>query len=151
MNCIYIYINSNIKCMYIPIYAYITVLHCPTCCKGFLWFLPNCLCTASPCRTLDSYPCPLENLPVFVRAGAIIPMWPQLDYVGQKTVDVLTKPQILQRWIVASSESPQFTLLPGCCYCFVPVCITAHFYMLQTPAGIQYACVMAMNIDIRSY
>ena len=63
MNCIYIYINSNIKCMYIPIYAYITVLHCPTCCKGFLWFLPNCLCTASPCRTLDSYPCPLEKPP----------------------------------------------------------------------------------------
>ena len=89
---IYICINSDIKCMYIPIYVYITVLHCPTCCKGFLWFLPNCLCTASPCRTLDSYPCPLENLPVFVRAGAIIPMWPQLDYVGQKTVDVLTKP-----------------------------------------------------------
>jgi len=41
-------------------------------------------------RTLNSYPCPLEKLPVFVRAGAIIPMWPQLDYVGQKPIDVLT-------------------------------------------------------------
>ncbi|CAJ1381314.1 unnamed protein product [Effrenium voratum] len=40
--------------------------------------------------TLQSYPCPLEELPVFVRAGAIIPMWPQLDYVGETPLDVLT-------------------------------------------------------------
>ena len=44
--------------------------------------------------TLQSYPCPLEELPVFVRAGAIIPMWPQLDYVGETPLDVLSRPQL---------------------------------------------------------
>lgn len=57
-------------------------------------------------RTLDSYPCPLENLPVFVRAGAIIPMWPQLDYVGQKTVDVLT----LDLFPPSTASTSNFTL-----------------------------------------
>ncbi len=33
---------------------------------------------------------PLERIPVFVRAGAVIPMGPDMDYVGQRPVDPLT-------------------------------------------------------------
>lgn len=32
---------------------------------------------------------PLERLPLFVRAGAVLPMWPEMQYVGEKTVDTL--------------------------------------------------------------
>lgn len=40
-------------------------------------------------QALDAYPCPLEKLPVFVRAGAIIPMWPVMNFVGEKSVSEL--------------------------------------------------------------
>lgn len=33
---------------------------------------------------------PLERLPLFVRAGSAIPHWPEMQYVGQKTVEKLT-------------------------------------------------------------
>lgn len=33
---------------------------------------------------------PLETVPLFVRAGAIIPMGPEMNYVGEKPVDPLT-------------------------------------------------------------
>ena len=33
---------------------------------------------------------PLERMPLFVRAGSVIPMWPVMQYVGQRPVDVLT-------------------------------------------------------------
>ena len=33
---------------------------------------------------------PLETVPMFVRAGAIIPMGPEMNYVGQKPVDPIT-------------------------------------------------------------
>ena len=33
---------------------------------------------------------PLETVPMFVRAGAIIPMGPEMNYVGEKAVDPLT-------------------------------------------------------------
>lgn len=33
---------------------------------------------------------PLEELPLFVRAGAVIPMWPVQQYVGEKAIDVLS-------------------------------------------------------------
>ncbi len=39
---------------------------------------------------LERYDAPLDRLPVFVREGAIIPMYPYMDYVGQKPADVLT-------------------------------------------------------------
>jgi alpha-glucosidase (family GH31 glycosyl hydrolase) len=35
-------------------------------------------------------PAPLERIPVFVRAGAILPMQPDMDFTGQKRVDPLT-------------------------------------------------------------
>ena len=40
-------------------------------------------------RTLD-YSCPIERMPLFVRAGSIIPMAPPMDYTEQKPVDPLT-------------------------------------------------------------
>merc|ERR1712232_69714 len=40
--------------------------------------------------TVDGYDAPLDKLPMFVRAGAIIPMWPEMNYAGEKPVDVLT-------------------------------------------------------------
>jgi len=39
---------------------------------------------------LYGYEVPLEKLPVFVRAGAIIPMWPAMRYAGELPVDTLT-------------------------------------------------------------
>jgi alpha-glucosidase len=33
---------------------------------------------------------PLETVPLFIRAGAIIPMWPEMNYVGEKAADPLT-------------------------------------------------------------
>ena len=33
---------------------------------------------------------PLETVPMFVRAGAIIPMWPEMKYVGEKPADPIT-------------------------------------------------------------
>eukprot|EP00913_Durusdinium_trenchii_P009255 g8698.t2 len=40
--------------------------------------------------TLNAYNCPLDQLPVFVQAGAIVPMWPSLNFVGEKPVNELT-------------------------------------------------------------
>jgi len=40
--------------------------------------------------TIDDYDAPLEKLPVFVQAGSIIPMWPEMLYAGEKPVDTLT-------------------------------------------------------------
>lgn len=40
-------------------------------------------------RTVD-YDAPIEKLPVFVKAGSIIPMQPVMQYVGEKPVDELT-------------------------------------------------------------
>jgi alpha-glucosidase len=32
---------------------------------------------------------PLERLPLFVRAGTVLPLWPDMQYVGEKTVETL--------------------------------------------------------------
>ena len=40
--------------------------------------------------TIDNYPITLEKLPIFVRGGAIIPMYPEMLYSTQKPKDVLT-------------------------------------------------------------
>lgn len=37
-----------------------------------------------------AYECPLDRMPIFVRAGAILPMAPKMDYIGQKPNDPLT-------------------------------------------------------------
>jgi len=37
-----------------------------------------------------TYDAPVDKLPVFVKAGAIIPMTPPMQYVGEKPVDVMT-------------------------------------------------------------
>jgi len=31
----------------------------------------------------------LERLPLFIRAGAVLPMWPEMQYAGEKTVETL--------------------------------------------------------------
>ena len=36
-----------------------------------------------------SYDCPLDQMPIFVRAGSIIPMQPEMDYSDQKPLDPL--------------------------------------------------------------
>ncbi len=35
-------------------------------------------------------PAPLDTLPLFVRAGAVIPLWPVMQYTGERPVDELT-------------------------------------------------------------
>ena len=49
-------------------------------------------------RWLDKYEARLDKCPVFVREGAIIPLYPYMDYVGQKPADTLT----LDLWPSAS-------------------------------------------------
>jgi alpha-glucosidase len=34
-------------------------------------------------------PAPLERLPLFVRAGAVLPLWPEMNYVGEKAIETL--------------------------------------------------------------
>ncbi len=33
---------------------------------------------------------PLDVVPMFVRAGAMIPVWPAMNYIGEKPVDSIT-------------------------------------------------------------
>jgi len=40
--------------------------------------------------TIDAYPAPLEKLPILVKAGAIIPMYPEMLYNNQKPKDPVT-------------------------------------------------------------
>ncbi|GAA3413670.1 TIM-barrel domain-containing protein [Paenibacillus hodogayensis] len=44
---------------------------------------------SGPCRVDCSVP-PEAGGPLFVRAGAIIPMWPPMDYVGEQPVETIT-------------------------------------------------------------
>jgi alpha-glucosidase (family GH31 glycosyl hydrolase) len=39
-------------------------------------------------QTID-YKCPLDRMPIFVKAGAIIPMQPDMAYTGQKAINPL--------------------------------------------------------------
>ncbi|WP_200895382.1 TIM-barrel domain-containing protein [Kitasatospora griseola] len=39
---------------------------------------------------LNGYSAPLDTLPLFVKSGAVVPMWPQMNYTGQKPVSTLT-------------------------------------------------------------
>jgi len=34
-------------------------------------------------------PAPLERLPLFVRAGTVLPLWPEMHYIGEKEVETL--------------------------------------------------------------
>lgn len=49
---------------------------------------------------LKKYNSRLDNCPVFVKAGAIIPMYPDMNFVGEKPADVLT----LQLWPAGESS-----------------------------------------------
>ena len=40
--------------------------------------------------TLNAYPAPLGKLPVFVRAGSVIPMYPLMNYDSERPADTLT-------------------------------------------------------------
>ncbi|MYT27134.1 DUF5110 domain-containing protein, partial [Streptomyces sp. SID7760] len=39
---------------------------------------------------LSGYQAPLDTLPLFVKGGAIVPMWPQMNHTGEKPVSTLT-------------------------------------------------------------
>jgi alpha-glucosidase (family GH31 glycosyl hydrolase) len=39
---------------------------------------------------INHYPAPLEKLPLFVKAGSIIPMYPQMYYDGERAADTIT-------------------------------------------------------------
>ncbi|MGN6181019.1 MAG: DUF5110 domain-containing protein, partial [Mucilaginibacter sp.] len=41
-------------------------------------------------KWMNNYPAPLAKLPVFVKAGAIVPMYPAMNYDGEKKADTLT-------------------------------------------------------------
>lgn len=40
--------------------------------------------------TLNGYPAPLEKLPLFVKAGSILPMYPSMNYDGERPTDTIT-------------------------------------------------------------
>ncbi|WP_411103969.1 TIM-barrel domain-containing protein [Streptomyces sp. cmx-4-9] len=44
---------------------------------------------AGPGR-LNGYHAPLDTLPLFVKGGAVVPMWPQMNHTGEKPVSTLT-------------------------------------------------------------
>ncbi|WP_328967193.1 TIM-barrel domain-containing protein [Streptomyces sp. NBC_00239] len=39
---------------------------------------------------LNGYAAPLDTLPLFVKGGSIVPMWPQMNHTGEKPVSTLT-------------------------------------------------------------
>ncbi|MFJ6521592.1 TIM-barrel domain-containing protein [Streptomyces filamentosus] len=39
---------------------------------------------------LNGYSAPLDTLPMFVKGGGILPMWPQMNHTGEKPVSTLT-------------------------------------------------------------
>ncbi|WP_345491891.1 TIM-barrel domain-containing protein [Streptomyces roseoviridis] len=39
---------------------------------------------------LNGYAAPLDTLPLFVKGGGIVPMWPQMNHTGEKPVSTLT-------------------------------------------------------------
>lgn len=39
---------------------------------------------------LNGYSAPLDTLPLFVKGGAIVPMWPQMNYSGERPISTLT-------------------------------------------------------------
>ena len=41
-------------------------------------------------QTLNNYPAPLDKLPLFVRGGAIIPLYPQMMFDAERPADTLT-------------------------------------------------------------
>ena len=41
-------------------------------------------------KWINHYPAPLDKLPLFVKAGSIIPMYPQMNYDGEKALDTLS-------------------------------------------------------------
>lgn len=45
-------------------------------------------------QTLDGVPAPLSTMPLFVRAGAIVPMWPPMNFFDEKPHD----PIFLELW-----------------------------------------------------
>jgi hypothetical protein len=50
--------------------------------------------------TLDGYDAPLDKLPLFVRAGAIVPMWPDNNYFNAAPAD----PMYLELWPSGNSS-----------------------------------------------
>jgi alpha-glucosidase (family GH31 glycosyl hydrolase) len=40
--------------------------------------------------TLNKYPAPIDTLPVFVREGSIVPMWPEMNFFYESAHDPLT-------------------------------------------------------------
>ena len=61
-------------------------------------------------RWLPEQVAPLEQLPLWVRAGAVIPMGPDQDYAEQKPLDPLTlefyAPQAAGQTVVADEDQP---------------------------------------------
>jgi alpha-glucosidase (family GH31 glycosyl hydrolase) len=41
-------------------------------------------------KTLNNYPAPLDKLPLFVRGGAILPLYPQMMFDAERAADTLT-------------------------------------------------------------
>ncbi|MFJ7962448.1 TIM-barrel domain-containing protein [Streptomyces sp. NPDC096324] len=39
---------------------------------------------------VNGYSAPLDTLPLFVKSGAIVPMWPQMNHTGEKPLSTLT-------------------------------------------------------------
>jgi hypothetical protein len=54
-------------------------------------------------QTIDGYAAPLSTIPLFVRAGAIVPMWPEMNFFDEKPAD----PVYLELWPAGASA---FTL-----------------------------------------
>ena len=45
---------------------------------------------AHECKRIVTVDAPLDRVPIFVKAGAIIPTWPPMNFVGEKRIDEVT-------------------------------------------------------------
>jgi len=70
------------------------------------WFDYNTGSIRTGPTTLNNYPAPLSLIPVFVKAGAIIPMWPVMQYVFAN----ITSPLTLDVYPGSQSALSSFTL-----------------------------------------
>lgn len=69
--------------------------------------------------TLNNYSAPLDIVPIFVKAGAIIPMQPVMEYVGQRPIDLLTLdiyPAGYSSYIMYEDDEETYDYLNGA-YC----------------------------------
>jgi len=83
---------------------------------------------------VNGYLAPLDRLPLFVRAGAIIPMWPEMLYPGEKPVDPLSLeifPSATSNFELYEDDGKTREALEGSAFAKTNITSEAHVNALQ--------------------